>query len=104
MLALLGVLNQPETEVAVEAERAFLACLGGGCAVPVAAYASIADGVLHLRGRVLAIDGSVCLDVRNQAELNKAMSDNRHVAGQLGRALAQIAIEQGATELLEVAT
>jgi hydroxymethylbilane synthase len=104
MLALLGVLNQPETEAAVEAERAFLACLGGGCAVPVAAYASIADGTLHLRGRVLARDGSVCIDVCNKVELSKAVIANRHVACQLGRALAQVAIEQGAAELLEVAT
>jgi hydroxymethylbilane synthase len=104
MRALLGVLNEPETEATVEAERAFLAGLGGGCAVPVAAYARVAEGVLHLRGRVLALDGSVCIDVRNQAELHEAMSANRRVACQLGRNLAQIAIAQGAAALLEVTT
>ena len=103
MLALLNVLHQPETEVRVEAERAFLARLGGGCATPVAAYASVEDGVLHLRGRVLAVNGAVCIDVYKQAELNQAKSDDRRVACQLGRALAQIAIEQGAASLLEVA-
>lgn len=42
-------LNHPETHACVTAERAFLRGMGGGCLSPVAAYAVLHSGVLHLR-------------------------------------------------------
>src|SRR5690242_17393930 len=48
--ALLASLNQAPTALHVTAERAFLAGLGGGCAVPVAAYAWTEGERLHLHG------------------------------------------------------
>lgn len=42
---LLAAVDHPVTRAAVEAERAFLAELGTGCSLPVAAHA--VDGVLH---------------------------------------------------------
>src|SRR5260370_26136852 len=56
-LTVLAPLADADTELAVTAERAFLAGLGGGCATPVAAYACIEGGRLRLRGRVTAPDG-----------------------------------------------
>ncbi|GAG23385.1 unnamed protein product, partial [marine sediment metagenome] len=50
-------LNHLPTEAAVRAERAFLSALGGGCAVPVAAHAAVADGRLNLQGMVADPDG-----------------------------------------------
>lgn len=48
---------------AVDAERAFLAELGGGCDLPVGAYAEVdsADGSVHVRGLLASLDGHVVL-------------------------------------------
>ena len=42
-------LNHFDTFQCVTAERAFLAGMGGGCQSPVAAYAKVIEGQLHLR-------------------------------------------------------
>ncbi len=91
----LAPLNHAAAEIAVTAERAFLAGLGGGCALPIAAYGEVEGDTLHLRGRVTAPDGSQQVDaaLRGAAELAAAR--------ELGAALAQVALEQGAARLLE---
>jgi hydroxymethylbilane synthase len=66
---ILGSLNHRETEIAVRAERAFLAALDGGCQVPIGALAMPSDGdasVLHgfvsdVRGRDV-VRGSIAVD------------------------------------------
>jgi len=52
------------TRAAVDAERAFLARLGGGCDLPVGAYATIDDETLTMRS-FLSGPGGVWLDVRS---------------------------------------
>jgi hydroxymethylbilane synthase len=84
---LLAPLDDAPTHRAVTAERAFLAGLGGGCAVPIAAFAAVEDGRLHLHGRVTAADGTRQIAV----EANGPMSD----AESVGRRLAQHALAQG---------
>lgn len=49
MRALCAKLNDPVTFASVSAERAFLKGMGGGCQVPVAAYAEVQGGQLHVR-------------------------------------------------------
>ena len=51
-------MNHTPTAQAVAAERAFLARLEGGCQVPIAGHATIADGRLTLAGLVGAVDGT----------------------------------------------
>lgn len=89
---LLAPLDHAVTRAAVEAERGFLAGLGGGCSVPVAAYASEGSGSLHVRGRVTATDGSRQIDVE--------IEGTPQHAEQLGRQLARMALDNGATHLL----
>lgn len=96
LLHLLQPLDDAATRAAVTAERAFLSGLGGGCAVPVAAYAAIVQGRLHLRGRVASLDGRDFVDVTGDA----APED----AAELGAALAAQSLTQGATQLLREAT
>ncbi len=74
------------------AERAFLAGLGGGCSVPVAAYAQVRGGRLHLQGRVSGLDGVEQVDVEGES----AFDESYH----LGARLAQQAAAQGADRLL----
>jgi hydroxymethylbilane synthase len=92
-LATMAPLNHSPSRAAVTAERAFLSGLGGGCALPIAAYALVEDTQLSLFGRVSALDGSQQIDVFGKG--------NPADATQLGDALAQEALAQGAAALLE---
>ncbi len=92
--ALVGALDDPATRAAVAAERAFLAALGGGCAVPVAAYALVdeAGKTLTLHGRVLSPDGRQVIDVQEHTDPQQAI--------QLGQIVAHRALAQGADALI----
>ncbi len=95
----LDIRHEP-TELETTAERAFLEGLGGGCAVPVAARARLGkDGWLHIRGRVLALDGSARVDV--EANEQVPLGDGgRQAAYDSGFRLAAAALSRGAAELL----
>ncbi len=88
-LSLLAALDDVSTRKAVTAERAFLSGLGGGCSVPVAAFAT-SDQTITLTGLVASLDGRQMIKVSGQE--NNAI--------QLGKELAQKAIAQGASEIL----
>jgi hydroxymethylbilane synthase len=51
-------LDHEASRFAFEAERRLVALLGGGCALPVGAYAEAQDGSVHLRAVVLSPDGT----------------------------------------------
>lgn len=93
--SLLAAINHTETEMAVVAERAFLGGLGGGCALPIAAYATIEGETLHLQGRVNAVDGTQQVDVGLDG------TASIETAVQMGREVAQMALGQGVAALLE---
>ena len=99
--ALLEPVDHHETHLAVVAERTFLAVLGGGCAVPIAAYAHIQRGELTVHGRVSALDGSTAIDVTHQTSLTGEAETDLGMARQAGAELAQQALAQGAADLLE---
>ncbi len=88
-LGLLAKLKDDSTCKCVTAERAFLSGLGGGCSVPVAAYATANHGI-QLTGLVASIDGKQIIKVAGEG------SD----ALELGKRLADEAIAQGANEVL----
>jgi hydroxymethylbilane synthase len=59
---LLAVVEHGPSRQAVEAERGFLASLGGGCELPAGAHATVADdGSLHLRTVLATLDGRIVL-------------------------------------------
>ncbi|HFQ95105.1 MAG TPA: hydroxymethylbilane synthase, partial [Anaerolineae bacterium] len=89
-LALLAAVEDPTARAAAQAERAFLAGLGGGCSIPVAAYARPVDGGLHLTGLVASPDGRRTLRVEGTGDNPLA----------LGRALAEEALVRGAGAIL----
>ncbi len=80
---------------AVTAERAFLAHMGGGCAVPIAAHGEWRDGHLNLRGRICSPDGRRCVEVTHAG----AAADAGAVLA-AGEAMARDALARGAAELL----
>ncbi len=90
---LVASLNCPQTFREVTAERAFAKGLGGGCQVPVAAYAQEKSATLTLTGLVISLDG------------RRIVRD--HISGpadqgeRLGQALAENLLNQGGEEILK---
>jgi hydroxymethylbilane synthase len=59
-------LNDPATWSCVQAERALLATLGGGCLVPIGVHSQLAGQNLTLRAVVLSADGKRCIAATHQ--------------------------------------
>jgi hydroxymethylbilane synthase len=58
---LLAAIDQPLARREVEAERGFLARLGSGCDLPVAARATHGEGVIGIEGMLASLDGRIIL-------------------------------------------
>ncbi|MBC7931511.1 MAG: hydroxymethylbilane synthase, partial [Rubrivivax sp.] len=91
--ALVARLDHSATRSAVLAERALLRSLGGGCQVPIAAYATVSGERLRLDGLVASLSGEAVI----RDSIEGAASD----AGGVGEALAARMLERGAAKLLE---
>jgi len=92
-LAACRQLNDPTTHAAVAAERALLGALGGGCQVPIGAYATVNAGRLSMQAVVVSPDG-VNL-VRDHAEGPAGDADR------IGRELGESLLAAGADRILE---
>ena len=93
VLDLILPLMHTETNACVRAERAFNAYLEGGCQVPIAGYATLENGRIHLEGRVGSVDGQTLLKAQQVGFPEQAE--------QLGVKLAQDLLAQGAGEILK---
>ena len=82
-----------ESRVAVTAERAVLRALGGGCQVPIGAYATVDGGTVHIRAIIISPDGTEI--IRKQA--GGAADD----AAVMGRMLGEELLRAGGREILE---
>jgi hydroxymethylbilane synthase len=91
LAALLAALDDPQARIVATAERAFLAEIGGGCQVPLAAYAQIEGDQLALTGLIGALDGRAIHATRYGSLSNPA---------ELGTALARSLLAEGGDELL----
>lgn len=56
-ISLLASIHHADTARCVEAERAFLHSLGGGCSMPLGTLAVIRNGTVHLRAALFKEDG-----------------------------------------------
>ncbi len=92
---LLAAINHTSTWSTVTAERAFVEATGGGCRVPVAAYATESHGTLSIRSMACLPDGSQMF--RSSVELP---GDDPVGAGQ---AAARALEETGAKEIMYAA-
>ncbi len=93
---LLEVLNHTPTRYATEAERAVLRSLGGGCAVPIAAFGHLKKNRLSQK---LILDALVA-DVEGKQVIRRQIGGPVQQAEELGAKLAESLIEAGARELL----
>jgi hydroxymethylbilane synthase len=89
----LAGLQDPSTRAAVDAERAFLRALGGGCQVPVGSLAHVRGDRLHLDGMVADINGVRLLRGQREGLVTEAEA--------IGEGLARELIGQGAAAILE---
>ena len=85
-------LNDESTFQRVNAERAMLAALGGGCLVPIGTTSSVLDGILTIRGAVLTPDGSRRVVATHTGPANTPLA--------VGQELAAMLKAEGADELL----
>jgi hydroxymethylbilane synthase len=88
MRELLGSLHHAETALSVEAERAFLRALEGGCQVPIGALAMrTANGALELHGFVSdarghdAVRGSIFVDEDDPASPGQKLASDLRTRG-----------------------
>jgi len=88
-----AAIDHPPTARAVEAERALVAALGGGCQTPIGAIALTEGDGLDLRAVVVSLDGHHAVRGRGRAPREQAAS--------LGARLAQQLIADGAEAILE---
>lgn len=87
----LEFLNDAAACAATTCERALLNQLGGGCQVPIGAYAEMKDGMLHLTAVVARPDGSKVL------RENKSGSDPQELGEIVGKRL----LERGGDRILQ---
>jgi hydroxymethylbilane synthase len=96
LVELLRALDDPDARACVDAERALLARLEGGCTAPVGALADVSEGddgpELYLRGVVAALDGSDTVRLSATGAPSAAV--------ELGTRLADELLELGAASLL----
>jgi len=92
-IGIVGAIHCTATATCVTAERSLLNALGGGCSVPVAAYATISGSALTLTALVASLDGS--------RVLKATVTGSSRDADGLGREVAEILFSQGAAEILE---
>ncbi len=92
VLDLLRPLISKPIQAAVTAERAFLSQLGGGCLLPVGAYAETQKGDIKLFGVVASVDGRTVVRVAGRGSKPR----------ELGEKLGAEALARGAREILNL--
>jgi hydroxymethylbilane synthase len=88
-----AMLDHADTHTAVMAERGVLRALGGGCQVPIGAYATVFNGRVRLLAIVAAPDGSQLVG----AQAGGAAAE----AAEIGARLAAYLLQRGARQILE---
>ena len=93
IIALVQLIHDKESEICVNAERALLRALEGGCQIPIAGHAHIEGDTVVLDGLVGSIDGKTI--IRDQ------MRGPIELAEEIGKQLAKVLSEKGGKEILE---
>jgi hydroxymethylbilane synthase len=83
--------NRP-ARAALDAERTVVTRLGGGCQMPIGAYAHVAAGIMTMSAIVLSLDGARALRTESRGDMNESRK--------IGSAAADDLLAQGADEIL----
>jgi hydroxymethylbilane synthase len=91
--AVVAAIDDERARAALDAERAVVVKLGGGCQMPIGAHAAVDGGSLTLTAIVLSLDGARAI----RAESRGAASD----AASAGTAVAEDLLSRGAAAILD---
>ncbi len=89
----LAFLNDPAARAATTCERTLLNRLGGGCQVPIGAFAEMREGKLHLEAIVADPDGSKLLRESRDGNVNDPET--------LGNTVGDCLLRRGGDKILE---
>jgi hydroxymethylbilane synthase len=106
ILALLQPLEDEDTRVTVEAERAFLRKLEGGCQLPIAAHAQLSHNRTRLRIDALvgSPDGQELISTGSDRAIGElSLTERVRVAREVGLEIAEHMLDKGAARLIEAA-
>lgn len=106
VIAPLKTIDDGSAAAALTAERAVVTRLGGGCQMPIGAYAALRDGELAMTAIVVSVDGAQAAraDVRGSAADAYAVgvrAADELLARGAGEILATVQREHGAVEGLQ---
>jgi hydroxymethylbilane synthase len=90
---LLADMDHEETHYALDAERALVSQLDGGCNVPIGSFATLDGDQITLTGLVASLDGKTMY--------KKELTDIKTNAITLGRRLGDELIELGADRIMQ---
>ncbi|MCD4767151.1 MAG: hydroxymethylbilane synthase [Methanosarcinales archaeon] len=90
-----ALLDHPQSNLETKLERIVIGILGGGCLVPIAAFATTEGDGLRIRAEVLSLDGDRYVKVDEVVPL-----DNCEVGA---RRLGHLLVDRGGRELVEEA-
>ena len=85
MIETTAAIHDAETGLCIEAERDFLAALHGGCAVPIAAFATIEKSEMRFRGNIFSYEGDRKCEVDLKFPLSKAGDAGQVAASEILR-------------------
>jgi len=85
-------IDEAQARAALAAERAVVVRLGGGCQMPIGAYAQIAGDTVHIAGIVVSLDGARAVRAEATGSAREPEAAGIHVAEQL--------LARGADEIL----
>ena len=91
-MQLIDCLHHQDTATRVLAERAVNSRLQGGCQVPIASFAELVNGAIHLRALVGNLEGTHVI--------RSELIGDPHQAEQIGLSVAEDLLSQGAKEIL----
>ena len=90
---LLADMDDEDTHYALDAERALVSQLEGGCNVPIGAFATLDADQITLTGLVASLDGKIVY--------KKELTDIKTNAVAMGRKMGDELIEMGAGRIMQ---
>ena len=90
---LLAEMDDEHTHLALDAERAIVTQLEGGCNVPIGAFATIDEDEITIQGLVASLDGKTLY--------KKEIKGNKVHAIKLGKELGQVLIDMGGDKIMQ---
>ena len=76
-------LDHEQTHCAVNAERALVGALDGGCQIPIGAYATVDGRLIRLRGLVASLDGKTIYKLDKTGSVGEAIKIGQELGAEL---------------------